>query len=154
MRIINWNTEWATSRSYRGKEIKKRINVYNPDIVCLTETYSDFLAETGYGIESSADYGYKTHPGRRKVVMWSRNPWDQVDTTGNNVLPGGRYVSGQTMAGGTRLHITGVCVPWKDAHVRTGRKDRQPWQDHRDYLMGLKVSVVQPGYRNTHDSCW
>jgi len=32
----------------------------------------------------------------------------------------------------------GVCIPWRDAHVRTGRKDRSPWEDHSAYLMGLK----------------
>ena len=32
----------------------------------------------------------------------------------------------------------GVCIPWRDAHVRTGRKDREPWQEHVAYLVGLR----------------
>src|SRR3546814_18022620 len=33
--------------------------------------------------------------------------------------------------------VVGVCVPWADAHVTTGRRDRQRWQDHRTYLDAL-----------------
>jgi endonuclease/exonuclease/phosphatase family metal-dependent hydrolase len=36
-----------------------------------------------------------------------------------------------------------VCIPWKDAHVRTGRKDRTPWEDHSTYLEGLRQLVEQ-----------
>ena len=32
------------------------------------------------------------------------------------------------------LRVIGLCVPWERAHVSTGRKDRQPWQDHIAYL--------------------
>lgn len=31
----------------------------------------------------------------------------------------------------------GVCVPWRDAHVRTGQRNRQPWEDHLSYLQHL-----------------
>jgi endonuclease/exonuclease/phosphatase family metal-dependent hydrolase len=30
-----------------------------------------------------------------------------------------------------------VCIPWREAHVRTGTRDRRPWQDHLVYLHGL-----------------
>ena len=54
-------------------------------------------------------------------------------------MPPGRFVSGVTQG----FRFVGVCVPWKDAHVNTGRKDRRTWQDHRAYLGGL-VKVITP----------
>ena len=35
------------------------------------------------------------------------------------------------------LPVVGVCIPWRDAHVRTGRKDRGAWQDHESWLTGF-----------------
>jgi exonuclease III len=137
MKIVNWNTAWATSSSNRGKEIKARISELNPDIVCLTETYSDFITDAGYSIESLSDYGYKANPGRRKVIVWSRQPWDKADVIGDETLPGGRFASGITKVDDIEIVIVGICIPWKDAHVRTGRMDMQPWQDHENYIRGL-----------------
>ncbi|NJM00131.1 MAG: hypothetical protein HC924_15630 [Synechococcaceae cyanobacterium SM2_3_2] len=37
----------------------------------------------------------------------------------------------------------GVCIPWKYAHVMTGGRDRQPWQDHLLYCQGLQKVLSQ-----------
>ena len=39
------------------------------------------------------------------------------------------------------VRFIGVCVPWRDAHVRTGRRDRKPWEDHLSYLRHLRIVV-------------
>jgi hypothetical protein len=49
-------------------------------------------------------------------------------------MPSGRYISGVTNG----VRFIGVCIPWRDAHVRTGRKDRLPWDDHEVYLKEIK----------------
>ena len=41
------------------------------------------------------------------------------------------------------VRVIGVCIPWRDAHVRTGRKDRRAWQDHLAYLDGLDRVLAQ-----------
>jgi endonuclease/exonuclease/phosphatase family metal-dependent hydrolase len=144
LRLLLWNLEWATPRSPRGRRIRSTVAGLAPDVVCLTEATSDMLPEAGFTIDAHPDYGYGATGERRKVLLWSRSPWSEVDRVGDEALPGGRYVSGVTH--GTRF--VGVCVPWRDAHVRTGRRDRGPWEDHRRYLAGLqavvRTQVAQP----------
>ncbi|MCW5549092.1 MAG: endonuclease/exonuclease/phosphatase family protein [Opitutaceae bacterium] len=134
LRLLIWNVAWAGPGSSRGALIRKAIQRINPDILCLTETREDFLPTEGYGILSHSDYGYGTARGRRKVALWSQLPWSQVDSHGSDELPGGRFITGVT--GGIRMF--GVCIPWQHAHVRTGRRDRAPWEDHLAYLRALR----------------
>lgn len=136
LRIVNWNVEWAC----RNKdEILRRIGKHSPDAICLTETHCDFLPSHGHQIESEADYGYPMKEGRRKVVLWSRNPWIDVDTVGHPDLPPGRFVAGRTTCSDIgEIMIIGVCIPWSKAHVDSGRRDRTAWEDHIAYLNGLE----------------
>jgi hypothetical protein len=131
--IINWNIAWARPQTPRGIELLRRIDHCRPDVICLTEASTDFLPPDGHLITSSADYGYRAPEGRRKVLLWSRHPWEQVDDLGSPALPAGRFVSGVTATSAGLLRFIGVCVPWRDAHVRTGRRDRAPWADHLAY---------------------
>ena len=55
------------------------------------------------------------------------------------MLPIFRFVSGVT----GELRVVGVCIPWRDAHVRTGRKDRKSWEDHLKYLECLPTVIDQ-----------
>lgn len=138
VRIALWNIAWRRPGSSAGKTILNHITHHNPDIICITEGYEDFLPPSGYTITSDPDYGYPIQAGRRKAMLWSKNPWSNVDPLGNSELPGGRFVRGTTETPIGPLDMIGVCIPWKDAHVRTGRKDRTPWQDHLTYLQGLQ----------------
>ena len=131
--ILLWNLEWASPRSQRGRRIRSRVAELAPNIVCLTEATAAMLPDDGFVLDAQPDYGYGATGDRRTVLLWSRSPWSAVDRVGDEALPGGRYVSGVTQ--GTRF--VGVCVPWRDAHVRTGRRDREPWEDHRRYLGAL-----------------
>jgi endonuclease/exonuclease/phosphatase family metal-dependent hydrolase len=60
-----------------------------------------------------------------------------VDTLGSPLLPSGRFVAGSTDTPRGAVRFVGVCIPWRDAHVRTGRRDRQSWEDHLTYLQHL-----------------
>ena len=52
------------------------------------------LARDGHAICSRADYGYGLQKNRRKVLLWSKEPWHRVDDLGIDTLPPGRFVSG------------------------------------------------------------
>ena len=133
MICLTWNLEWASPASKRGKRIAEQIGRTAPDVACYTEILGSSIPQ-GHTIEADADYGYPDTGEKRKVVLWSKSPWMDVDCVGDSVMPSGRFISGITQ--GTR--VVGVCIPWKDAHVRTGRRDREPWEDHLAYCDGLK----------------
>ena len=68
------------------------------------------------------------------MLLWSRAPWTDVDSVGSAGFPGGRFVKGVTETPMGPLTVVGVCIPWRDAHVRTGRRDREPWEEHLTWL--------------------
>jgi len=128
---------WARPDGYRGELIKNVISEFEPEVVCITEGHKEIFTE-GYSIFSDADYGYKSPSYRRKVILWSKNPWKGIDSLGDEGLPGGRFLSGATMTSIGEVKFIGVCIPWRDAHVKSGRKDRKRWEDHESYLRGLR----------------
>lgn len=101
------------------------------------------IPDNGYLIGSNPDYGYPNGADRRKVLLWSKQPWQEVDTLGSSDLPSGRFITGITYG----IRFAGICIPWADAHVRTGRKDRVRWQDHRQYLDAF--APLANSYRNS-----
>ncbi|MDC3171001.1 endonuclease/exonuclease/phosphatase family protein [Prochlorococcus sp. AH-716-E13] len=133
LNISCWNSDWATHKSKRGKFF---IDQFDSDIICLTEGYENLLPQDGYIISSNEDYGYKTKKGRKKVILWSKNKWTTVNQIGSKEIPTGRFISGFTNG----IRIIGICIPWRFAHVSTGRKDRKPWEDHLSFIQNLSFS--------------
>ncbi len=139
LRLVNWNVQWATTRSPRTPEILRRIAHHSAEVVCLTETHPGLLSREGYAICSQADSGYGIREGRRKVVLWSMQPWERVDDLGVDSLPPGRFVSGVTQTSLGELTVVGVCIPWFGARseARRAAERKQRWEDHERYLDGL-----------------
>ena len=133
LKISCWNSDWATPSSKKGKFF---IEQFDSDIICLTEGYENLLPKDGYTIFSHEDYGYKTKNGRRKVILWSKDKWTDIDQVGSNKIPSGRFISRITNG----IRIIGICIPWRFAHVSSGRKDRKPWEDHLSFIQNLSFS--------------
>lgn len=144
--VCLWNVEWASRASARGSFFLQRLGESSSDVICITEGHADILPDGGHIITSDPDYGYPITPGRHKVLLWSRHPWQEVDTLGSPLLPSGRFVAGTTDTPRGAVRFVGVCIPWRDAHVRTGRRHRQPWEDHLTYLQHL--SPLLPSERS------
>ena len=107
LRLVNWNVEWAKPESPRGAEVLSRVHGHVPELVCLTETYDGLLSHNGHTICSQPDYGYTLKEDRRKVMLWSMEPWDQIDDIGIDSMPPGRFVSNrrQPIAGESRCSL-------------------------------------------------
>lgn len=133
MKCLNWNLEWKTPATKAGRLIQEVIAALDADTVCYTEVVRSMIPE-GQSIESDPDYGYPNDGGRRKVTLWSKQSWTEVDLIGDDEMPSGRFVSGITAG----VRFVGVCIPWRDAHVKTGRRDRTCWEDHLAYCRGLE----------------
>ncbi len=136
MIIATWNVEWATLRSRRTPEILRRLAELDADVLCLTESDERLLAGEGHTITARPDYGYGLQKSRRKVMLWSKNPWEDVDDVGHEAMPPGRFISGVTRTPLGELTIVGICIPWwgcrTEARRGTDRKER--WEDHGQYL--------------------
>jgi len=135
MKLLTWNVAWANTKKW--PLIKETIASHEPDIVCLTEALTRHCFDGYHWIESHPDYGYHKYPNRRKVLLGSTDQWRDTSTGMHLDIPTGRLACGTTHG----IEVLGVCIPWKDAHVRTGREDREPWQDHLTYLTGIKDEV-------------
>ena len=170
MRVITWNVEWATRKSRRTAEIVGCISGHDPEVVCLTEAHVGLLSQHGHTICSQADYGYKVRENRRKVVLWSREPWREVDDVGLESMPPGRFVAGVTRTSLDDVTVVGVCIPWfgsrTEARRELGRSKR--WEDHEEYLVGMTEilgrcstqrmivmgdfnQIIGPGSRASHE---
>ena len=134
-KLVNWNVNWATPRSKRSPGILDRINQHSPEIVCLTETHAGLLQD-GHAICAGPDYGYGVQKTRRKVLRWSREPWEHVDDVGDGRLPPGRFISGVTRTSLGELTVVGVCIPWSGsrAGARYRGERRRAWEDHEVHL--------------------
>ena len=97
------------------------------------------LSDSGHAICSRPDYGYPMKEGRRKVMLWSREPWRQVDDVGIDSMPPGRFVSGVTGTSIGEIAVVGVCIPWfgSRTEARRGDERKRRWEDHGSYLAGL-----------------
>ncbi len=139
LRVVNWNVEWATPKSRRTPEVLRRMDQHAPEVVCLTESHVGLLPQDGHVICSQADYGYPIKDDRRKIVLWSREPWAQVDDVGINSLPPGRFVSGVTQTSLGSLKVMGICIPWFGSRTEARRNSEQRirWEDHGQYLAEL-----------------
>ena len=139
MKLVNWNVEWATPRSSRRVEILRRIQRHDPEVICLTETHTGLLSQGGHTICSQPDYGYPMKDGRRKVMLWSREPWEQVNDVGIDSMPPGRFVSGVTRTSAGEITVIGVCISWSGSRTEARRESerKKRWEDHEQYLVGL-----------------
>ena len=139
MKLLLWNIEWTEKFSKRGRIIQRIISDSGADVVCLTETTIGLIPEGGHALLSDGDFGYPHDGSRRKVAMWSNHEWTMADCSGHPGLPVGRFVSGVTHG----IRFIAVCIPWKDAHVRTGNRNREPWADHLTYIAHLDYVLGQ-----------
>jgi len=139
MKLLLWNVEWAPSVRIRDY-IRDTLRAESPNIFCLTESTDFFASEYANVITSTDDYGYANDGDRRKVWLVSRGEWTAIEHGERTGLPPGRFVSGITNG----IRFVGVCVPWFDAHVSTGNKNRERWEDHIAYLRAL--APILAGY--------
>ncbi len=150
LRVLTWNVEWATPSSRRTPEILRRISRRGPEVICLTETHVRLLPQDGHTICSQPDYGYTIKEDRRKVILWSREPWDRVDYVGINSMPPGRFVSGVTKTSLGPVTVIGICIPWFGSRTEARRKleRKMRWEDHEQFLVDLtKVLACGPANR-------
>lgn len=136
MRVATWNLEWATPGTDRHRRAIEHLASVDADVVVTTEHSILDWAAYPYRIDGGDEWGYSMVEGRRKVICWSKQPWTNASTVDTGAMKG-RFVAATTSVGNSEVRVFGVCIPWRDAHVRTGRRDRAIWDDHREFCDSL-----------------
>ena len=137
LRIGTWNIEGEKSRpgTDRGKRVASALAEPNCEVFCLTEGFAEVCPAEGYVIQPAPDPDDPCRlEGFRRVMLWSRQPWTDVDLVGSEDLPSGRLVSGVTQTTVGTLAVVGVCIPHDKSHELSGRKDRWRWEEHEIWL--------------------
>ena len=135
--LANWNVEWATPRNRDA--IRDRIAGWDADILVVTEGDHGVLPPGGTAVDGGTDWGYRvTRPERRKVMLWSRWPLRDVRTGVPAGVRSGRLVDAVVESPTGPIRVLAVCIPWRDAHVRTGIDAHGvPWREHRNFVAHL-----------------
>lgn len=137
VRVGTWNTEWAAPKSVKANRIRPILAAPKCHVLCVTEGYEGLLPSGGHVIDGGEDWGYPMVPGRREVLLWSERPWRSIEHGPESMS--GRFVAGVTETPIGELTIAGVCIPWFDAHVRSGRRNRKRWDVHLEWLEGFET---------------
>lgn len=145
MKIVAWNVERKRPSSPTGSAGVRRIASESPDVVVLTEARLGHLADLGgHEAASQQPVGDRFAADERKIVIWSREPWRDVDSIGDADLPHGRFVAGTTSTPLGDVRVIGVCIPWHMCDVNVGSRDRSPWEQHLRWLELFEPLIADP----------
>ena len=125
-RIATWNLERKKPDTPTGRAGVEHLRSLDANVMVLTEGRRSFPAGDGHLIWSQS-WG---SDDERKVVMWSRNPWRQVDEVGHGDSSPGRYDAARTDTPIGEICVIGVCIPWHMLNVQYGNRNRKPWEEH------------------------
>lgn len=129
MRVATWNVQWAVPKSKKGSRVAAKLHDVDADVLVVTEGQLGLLPEGGHMIDAGNEWGYGAERHRRKVLAWSRHPWRDVRLIDDGAAKG-RVLAGHTDTDQGPIRMIAVCIPWRDAHVSTGRKTAKAWNEH------------------------
>jgi hypothetical protein len=138
MRLATWNLAWASPRSAKGARIRSKLAAVAADVWVITEGRLALVPDGGHLIDAGDDWGYGDRGDCRKVVAWSSNPWYETRRVDQGAARG-RLVAGVTDSVTGPVRLIAVCIPWRGAHVSTGRRDAVPWAEHREFCEQLRA---------------
>ena len=100
-------------------------------------------------IDAGPDWGCPARAGlkdRRKVILWSRRSCSRTFPNEANRPIGGRLVAATTETEAGPLDVVGVCIRWRNAHVATYQKDREPWEEHLLWQKAFETKAYRTAY--------
>ncbi len=143
MRIVNWNIERHAPATWQAKSLLAEIAGLGPDVLCLTEAWEGSAADLGgYAISAPGALWSTEDENERKVLLWSKHPWQDVETI-DALEVTGSAITGLTVVGETRLRVTGLCIPYHFASPIGQEPRARPWSQHERFLEDLAPRIRQ-----------
>ena len=133
-RVLTWNLERKKPSTPTGRAGVDLLHSLDPDVMVLTEARTCFPPRGGHLVGCRPMPYRHLEADERRVVLWSKNPWEDIDDVGVEQMPVGRFVSGCTDTPIGRVRVVGVCIPWHMSNVSVGDRNRTPWEDHLTFL--------------------
>ena len=147
MKLLNWNSQADKLRVGTAKfeKVRQFVLGYDADVICLTEAFPALMPEGGETVTSNLSGWRAEERGARKVVLWSRFGWTDVDKEGAENLPEGRFVHATTTVEGTALSIVGMCIPYhgyRTDEKHWGLEKKNTWEGACEYLDVLRKDIL------------
>lgn len=137
--VVNWNFERRGPNSRQAATLMDRIAVERPDVVCLTEAHEGSTTVLG-GHEIAArgaTWSFNRRESERLVVLWSSEPWRDVDVAGNVGTATGGYVSGVAESPNGPIRVVGICAPHHAASQVGAAEKARMWSEQIAFWDGL-----------------
>lgn len=137
--VVNWNFERRGPNSRQAATMMDRIATERPDVVCLTEAHEGSTTVLG-GHEISArgaTWSFTRRESERLVVLWSSQPWREVDAAGNEGTATGGYVSGVADTPHGPMRVIGICAPHHAASQVGAAEKARMWSEQIAFWDGL-----------------
>lgn len=137
--LLNWNFERHAPHSRQAGVMIERAVAQRPNVICLTEAHSGSTASLGGHeiADRGATWSTDRRDGERLALLWSANPWRDVDAAGNDGTRTGGHISGTTDTTMGAVRVIGICAPHHAAsQVGTGEKARL-WTEQVIFCNGL-----------------
>ena len=140
-RLVNWNIARHAPESKQARSLLSEVKRLDPDIACFTEAHAtSFESMDGHIISAMGKLWTGGKPDERKVYLFSRHKWHDVEIpTGLNAIGG--LVSGETTFAGQRYWVIGVCIPYHMAG--RGSVGFRLWKQHEQFVAGLATYLTE-----------
>lgn len=147
--LVNWNIERNKPSSWKAKSLVEEIASLTPDIICLTEAWAQSLESlVGFSIGACGAKWSPQHRDERKVLLWSKRPWQAVEVIAE-LEEIGSAITGKTHLGGALVRIVGICIPYHFANPYGSEPRAKPWSLHEVFLE--KLSPLLATWRSEGD---
>jgi hypothetical protein len=142
--IVNWNFERRPPHSRQAATLMDRVVAQRPDVVCLTEAHDGSTASMGgYEIaDRGATWSNNRRDGERLVLLWSPNPWREVEVTGNAGTTTGGYIGGVTDTPMGPMRVLGICAPHHAASQVGATTKARLWTEQVAFWDGLAKLIA------------
>ncbi|MDD9994044.1 MAG: hypothetical protein OXP75_19775 [Rhodospirillales bacterium] len=131
LRIGTWNTQWAEPGNPVGNAVRRDLAGPKCDILCVTEGCENLVPDNRNILDAGPERSSDISAERRKVLLWSKQPWCNVDEIRCEEHLKGRFVAGITQTPLGPLTVIGVCIPYRFSRQKVGHKQ---WKDHEAWL--------------------
>ena len=147
--FLNWNFERRAPHSRQAGIMLQRAAAQQPDVICLTEAHRGSTATLGGHevADRGPSWSNKRGDDERLALLWSPNPWRDLDLVGNGGTATGGFLSGITDTPAGALHVIGICAPHHAASPVGATQRARFWTEQIAFWTGL-AKLIAAGDRN------